>query len=358
MAAIQCFKQDRVSGIDGLRGVAAMGVVCFHLSANSAASLQDLLPGWLILIFRHGYLGVPVFFVISGFVIALSVGDHWVNGRFFVNFMLRRFIRLNPVYWASILFSFVLLTFQNTILKTHDPFPSGWGLAAHMFYLQDLFAVKPIISVVYWTLCIEVQLYVFYLLVCLISQRLGLLTGISLSWIHSVVFGLAGLYSLLVDQGLLFNPMAGLFVSNWHYFLLGILLSQAYKQGGGCYYILFAWIYIEISALIFINLKIFTLAGLFTSLLIVGNWRYNFMEGVLGSRWVQYLGAISYPLYLVHPEIGWKVISLGKHLMHDRVTPFMAGVLFSMGILSSIGVAHVFHMVIEKPAWGLKLRLR
>src|SRR3970282_136585 len=93
---------NRYRSIDGMRGIAALGVVVFHLAGNLKPELSILLPDFINVIFSYGYLGVPVFFVISGFVISLSVKDSPITANYAGNFILRRSIRLDPTYWASI----------------------------------------------------------------------------------------------------------------------------------------------------------------------------------------------------------------------------------------------------------------
>src|SRR5688500_3864296 len=91
--------------IDGLRGIAALWVALFHLYSGgpNAPVLASLTPGILDAALRHGYLGVEVFFVISGFVIAHSVGSRPVTRDFALRFAARRSLRLDPPYWLTII---------------------------------------------------------------------------------------------------------------------------------------------------------------------------------------------------------------------------------------------------------------
>ena len=94
----------RLPFIDALRGIAALWVVIFHIGeGRQVASLQAALPSWLDLaVFKAGHFGVPIFFVLSGFVIALSIGTDRVTFGYTGRFALRRAIRLDLPYWASI----------------------------------------------------------------------------------------------------------------------------------------------------------------------------------------------------------------------------------------------------------------
>ena len=64
--------------VDGLRGFAALGVVVYHISryGSIAAAARSVTPNWLATLLKHGWVGVQMFFVMSGFVIAYSLRRH------------------------------------------------------------------------------------------------------------------------------------------------------------------------------------------------------------------------------------------------------------------------------------------
>jgi peptidoglycan/LPS O-acetylase OafA/YrhL len=87
----------RFKFVDALRGIAAVSVVLFHLKEGKhIPNLYALMPKWLQTLFDHGVLGVSIFFVLSGFVIAHSLYKQHVTLRLAGRFMLRRSIRLDP----------------------------------------------------------------------------------------------------------------------------------------------------------------------------------------------------------------------------------------------------------------------
>jgi peptidoglycan/LPS O-acetylase OafA/YrhL len=99
----------RFTFIDALRGVAAISVVLYHVY------LQDLLPAARApfaepfhTVLANGYIGVYIFFVLSGFVIAHSVRDATITAGFIGRFALRRSLRLDPPYWAAIAAAIIL----------------------------------------------------------------------------------------------------------------------------------------------------------------------------------------------------------------------------------------------------------
>ena len=163
----------RLLFIDGLRGVAATAVLLFHIATSDFFHHFPGMVQPINKLFLHtGYLGVEIFFVISGFVIAYALRNAQINAPYTRTFLIRRSLRLDPPYWAAIaatLLVCALLTrlFHATTYGT----PSPSTLLAHVFYLQGILG-KPQILVVFWTLCYEIQFYLLYLILQGLVQKL------------------------------------------------------------------------------------------------------------------------------------------------------------------------------------------
>jgi peptidoglycan/LPS O-acetylase OafA/YrhL len=148
-----------VPEIDGLRFVAIASVVLYHfhgfaLAAYSGSDTEDTVRA----LAEHGYRGVNLFYVISGFVLGLPFAAHHLTGKPAVrlrSYFLRRLTRLEPPYVLNLLICFVLavLTGENAkVLLPH--------LGASLLYLHNLvFGNHSSINPVAWTLEIEVQFY-------------------------------------------------------------------------------------------------------------------------------------------------------------------------------------------------------
>lgn len=91
--------------LDGLRGVAALTVVCFHLFEAYATSHLDQK-------INHGYLAVDFFFILSGFVVGYAYDDRWKTMRI-TDFLKRRFIRLHPMVALGAVIGAVMFYFQG-----------------------------------------------------------------------------------------------------------------------------------------------------------------------------------------------------------------------------------------------------
>src|SRR6202000_495333 len=93
---------DRYALVDALRGFAAFAVLFHHATLLPAteAAMPNLVPACLLSLSAGGSLGVQVFFVLSGFVIAHSLSDSSLTIRELGRFMVRRQCRLDPPYWT------------------------------------------------------------------------------------------------------------------------------------------------------------------------------------------------------------------------------------------------------------------
>ena len=138
---------QRIGIINALRAFAAIFVAWGHFVAGQGKYLS--LSG------KYGYLGVDIFFVISGFVIPWSLYRSRYVLRDYPRFLLKRNVRLYPPYLASIVIT-VLATNLVLVPLFHIPRleVTGRSLLLHFTYLNDLAGV-PWINVVYWTLAIE-----------------------------------------------------------------------------------------------------------------------------------------------------------------------------------------------------------
>jgi peptidoglycan/LPS O-acetylase OafA/YrhL len=146
--------RERLQAIEYLRGIAAFAVMWFHFTYR----LPD---GFLRTSGLYGYLGVQVFFVISGFIIPYAMdGRGFRIGRDGLAFVGRRIVRLEPPYLMSIV---LILSVQQLAALTpwfgddvtaHDLYRA----ALHLFYLAP-WAGEDWLSPVYWSLAIEFQYY-------------------------------------------------------------------------------------------------------------------------------------------------------------------------------------------------------
>ena len=109
--------------LDGLRGVAALLVVWYHLFEAFATSPVDQR-------FNHGYLAVDFFFLLSGFVIGYAYDERWGRGLRMRDFIKRRLIRLHPMVVLGALLGTAAFFVQGSVRWNGEPVSTGMVLAA------------------------------------------------------------------------------------------------------------------------------------------------------------------------------------------------------------------------------------
>ena len=187
-------RTSRLAELDLLRFVAAVSVVLFHFCAAPIVqgTVDTTAFGAVGTIARFGYLGVELFFLISGFVIIMSVQHRSVRG-----FLVHRALRLYPSFWAAILLTVIAIS----ILGAATDVPSVRVITANMTMLPGYLGVDKL-DEVYWTLAVELK---FYAIVAIILS-VGLIKraeALAICWIGllaivEVGVGGAWLRSLLI----------------------------------------------------------------------------------------------------------------------------------------------------------------
>lgn len=323
---------SRLSTVDCLRGVAASAVAWFHLTNGNP---DFSAPWWLKASGRHGWLGVEVFFVISGFVIPYALDRARYQLRDFWTFLARRIVRLDPPYLASMAVGIALAYASTWVPGFRGPAPtySGGQILSHVAYLTDILGFKPIIAV-YWSLALEFQYYLFIGIVFpLIGHRRVAVRMATLA-------GLGVLAVVVRSQVVVFS---------WFFlFLLGILSFYYRRQ------LVNVWAYGIAMGLAGAGAW-FTLGGLEAGVALATALVITFVE--LRSAPLLFLGEISYSLYLLHVPIAGRVINAATHVSFG---PFGTTLATLVAFAVAVASAWVFHQLVEKPArrWAGRISYR
>jgi len=320
----------RLRFVDGLRGVAAVLVMLYHqVGRTSAAALT-----------HRGYLGVAIFFVLSGFVITAVIGRQRISAGFLGRFALRRMIRLDIPYWLNIALALAMMMLAAR-MGIHQPRVQLAQVAAHLVYLQDILGYEEI-SRVYWTLCLEVQFYLALILLLWSAQSLH----VQWSRFIALFLSLMGL-SVLANMNWIPTPRGSMF-SYWWAFGLGAL----------CYWTLMRLVAARYFAVACAVVACSTLgrhgdwrltATATTGLLFIA-WRWDLMDRWLADRISQFLGRISYSLYLFHPLVGWSAQSFALRFLNQWSA-------LSVGIAASLLSSWLAYRFVERPSISLSHRV-
>lgn len=306
---------NRLAGVDGLRAIAAMWVVLFHIQAFSEARFS-FVPG-LDLFLRSGSTGVSLFLVLSGFCLYMPFAGGRTH-RFKVGqFFWRRGKRLMPAYLVSLLVSLTLAVGFSSFLGT-PPLSAAeatWQFLTHATLIHTIFpSTFYALNGAYWSLGLEWQLYLGLPLLVVGVRRFGIArTLIAVALINGVYrVGLAALvraHSLPDDPLLIGSVLPNQLFGRWAEFALGMLAAELHVSGK-LKTIRARWFVLGIVVLVPASLVIagwdlshMLYGGAFFSLLSLVLKGDNIVTRVTSWRPLVAVGTMSYSLYLVHQPI-------------------------------------------------------
>ncbi len=285
---------QKIGSINALRFAACMFVLFYHFCFvfYYAKTTQVDIPV-LRELFKYGYLGVELFFIISGFVISLSA-----ESRNAYSFLKSRLGRLYPVFWASAVVTGVFLVFGGAIIN--QPLGLNKFLANLTMVPQIIPGSYTLLDPSYWTLAVEIKFYFIILLLLIFKQfkRIELFSIIT---------------SVFIALGIFFTDMPIIWTS---YFIAGILFYKVYKEGltpwriFGLCNTLFISIYFALARIPNHNanfagadfnpttITLYILSFFIIFLLISLN-KFK----IPNNKYVNILGVLTYPLYLLHQQI-------------------------------------------------------
>ncbi len=301
----------RLEAVDGLRAVAALWVVLFHIRAFSGANL-----GPFDMIVRSGSTGVSLFLVLSGFCLYLPVLRRGMSNFRPMQFLRRRAKRLLPAYYASL----VVFVVVELLLAGHLAFPRyEWQelpflVVTHLTMTFTMFASSfYAFNGAYWSLGLEWQLYLTLPLLILASRRYGLFRTVLAVVALNIAYRLG--LQLAIDLHAIkgSSPFANLVLPNllpgrWAEFAFGMVAAHLYVSGNLKQWsriLGFALIPLVPFALISVGdpLSHLVFGAVFFAVLCVVLTGNNLLSRLLSWRPLVSLGVMSYSLYLVHQPI-------------------------------------------------------
>lgn len=307
---------SRLVALDSLRGIAAFLVMLFHFTTRYDQSFGHSSPP--IFSVPWGHYGVNLFFMISGFVIFLTL--HRIQSP--LDFIVSRFSRLYPAFWAAVAATFLF----TKIFELPGLTVSLTTAMLNFMMFHGLFKI-PSVDGVYWTLEVELLFYFWALVV----YKIGLLEKI-----HGALL-------------LFFTICLGYFIANRYFeielsYTLSHLLILPFIAWFGCGIMVYRRVYVANQSAVW---DLLVLLAAWLLLGIVENWwtgllafflsilMYTTARGhlpFLANPILVWLGGISYTLYLLHENIGWALIFQMQRL--------------GVGVNVSIGIAIVVSLLL------------
>jgi peptidoglycan/LPS O-acetylase OafA/YrhL len=351
-------KMGRFKGIDGLRGIAALGVAWFHTYCQNGGNLvATAMPTEFNIFSVYGRFGVQLFFVISGFVVAYTLyPDRSVNSlRAIGLYFARRSVRLDPTYWVA-LTSYAVCIPLLLHLAPLDIYPDRHGSAQEIS--KNVLYFLPVGGQLYipvaWTLIIEVQFYLFFALIVFVINAIAERGGDRAKAFQFIVFAMIVLSTLKLTG--IWAPKGPWLYDHIHTFLGGICAALVILRVPGAI-IMFALSTASMVLVFVTNRDSYVLASLFSMLLVYLSVAWLPLKRTLSTPLLLLLGKLSYCVYLFHQLIGGIVIHSLQNWVSNSSGIHQVGFVL-IGGLATIVVSAVVYTTIEKPSIEASKRFR
>jgi peptidoglycan/LPS O-acetylase OafA/YrhL len=340
----------RLGLLDASRFLAAFGVLAFHFTARDNPGWGGAPPAQLGPVGQwasYGRLGVALFFVISGFVLLMTA---W--GRTLPQFVASRVGRLFPAYWVAVVVSAVLVlaVWPDSATFFGHEFTKGQA-ALNLTMVQGAFGV-PDLDGPYWTLWTEARFYALIALFMLVGINRKRVLAFTVLW--PVVGIMAQTSGQAFLSGLLMPEYAPFFAG-------GMLLYLLHRDGHD----LGTWLLVGFQAVVAVNWATATYPGVLAAETPWAPSRTLIALAVIGcfglvalvtlsplrrvdGRWMVVAGSLTYPLYLLHENLGWYLI----HLLRGVLSPWL---VLAVVVPVVLVAAALLHHLVERP-YGGRLR--
>jgi peptidoglycan/LPS O-acetylase OafA/YrhL len=296
----------RVQALDLLRLVAVLGVVLFHYGfrgPTAQGTTHVALPE-LASFARYGFLGVPIFFVISGFVIAYSA-----EGRTAIGFAIARFARIYPGFVLC-----MTITFLATLAFGPPRFETSLAQWAANLFIAAPALRQPYMDSAYWSLVYEMVFYAWVTILIGIGVFRPRIDIIVLVWLFISLLNEFALESIVIRK-IFLTDVSGFFAT-------GLLIYELYSGRRDA--VLQVLLASSIICAVVVN-AVYNLAWLrdhtgqsfddwivaaiclVSILIIVGATHIRRLP--LSAGVVIAVGGMTYPLYLLHQQIGYDIIN-------------------------------------------------
>ncbi len=325
----------RVHEIDLLRFFAALSVVFYHYAFRGYAAdgLSLMAYPSLAPLAKYGSLGVELFFMISGFVILMTVAHGNLKG-----FVVSRIARLYPAFWAC-----CTITFATIILIGAPKYSASLSQYLINMTMLSKFVGVPAIDGVYWSLFVEMRFYALIAIVLFI-RKIDQTQLLLMFWLTgSIILEILPInklrYLLIVDYSA--------------YFIAGAICFLIWSKGisvSRVCMLLVSWIlgiYQAIKGLSQIEkhynttMSSYVVAGIITSFYVIMFLVSIRRTGYIGrNRWL-IAGALTYPVYLLHQNIGFMIFNIAYPTINKHV-------LLWGTIILMLGTAYVVNIAVEK----------
>jgi peptidoglycan/LPS O-acetylase OafA/YrhL len=327
----------RLLELDALRGIAALSVVFFHYTTHYEYGQSDKL--WFN--FPYGLYGINLFFLISGFVIFLTLTR--VNNG--LDFVVARFSRLYPAYWIAGAITFFVVLYAG--LPGREV--SLKDALVNITMLEYWFHV-PYVDGSYWTLSYELAFYVI-MLIFFLTKLLKKIDFIALIWLSIMIL------VKVVERYFGFDLpdiLKVTFLLNFgNLFIAGIMFYKIKNKESSLLTHIIIAVCLIIDPLFYRVFHRIPEAIIITGFFIIFYLFAYDKLSIIIKRPLLFLGAISYPLYLIHGNIGYIIM---RNLYSTNLNP---QIIILITVIMVAFLAWVIHITVENPMMkGIRIKYK
>lgn len=329
-------QHDRVTEIDFLRFGAAIAVAFFHYAFRGyVADGMSILPyPELAPVAKYGYLGVELFFMISGFVILMTAATGTLR-RFFVS----RIARLYPAFWVC-----CTLTFLTILAIGQERYSASlYQYLVNLTMFSNIARVPPIDGV-YWSLFVELRFYALVVLV-LVLRRIHHAQGFLVAWL---------VLTIALDLWPV-KSLRWIFLADYAvYFIAGATMYLTWSKGASLIrlsVIVATWFVALRQALARVeeleqqfgtDYDGYVVMGVVSAFFVIMSLVSLRKTARFGHPLWVVVGALTYPFYLLHQNIGFMIFNVGYPAINRHL--LLWGTLAVM-----VGLSYAVHVVFERP---------
>lgn len=362
LGTVKSHTRPRLDGIESLRAVAALMIVLYHMVLLPTPNIA--LPGYLLVIKERFGLGVPLFYALSGFVLAYGYMDKITDRRSIIKFYLRRYFRISPLFY------FMVITWMAATRIKWGHFPATFHDLTLNFLL--LFGLVPgkheSIAWAGWSIGVEIIFYISFPLIAVMvnNVRTGTLAFTVAILVSSSFYSAAsalhiGSYAylnIITHYPTFIAGVLGYLIWRKTGFaknkIIGLILFLATLSFALCV-IYLPSVYIILIAAKGVRLDLYVWSIIFMMLILsISFWPNKFVTNAITTN----CGKISYSIYLWHPLVIIALLDIyvliGSHFGYGFKN-FIACAAVTLS--SVIIVAIISYRFIEKPGiiYGRKL---